>query len=168
MDVGCGNGYFTVPWSKLCETMGLDYSEAMLKLNPHNKLVCGDVNKLPFEDNTFDIVFCSNLLHHVDDVANVLNEMRRVSKKYVIISEDNRNNPLVLLYALLHKEEKGVFKFTKKYLIKTGESIGLKHKNSMVSGMVFPNKIPIFLLPLLKIFNRDIFYGVAIQIIFEK
>lgn len=46
-----------------------------------NKLdfVVGDAQKLPFPKSTFDRVFSTCLLHHVDDVLAVLLEARRVT-----------------------------------------------------------------------------------------
>ena len=41
--------------------------------------VVGDAQKLPFPDSSFDRVFSTCLLHHVDDVLAVLLEARRVT-----------------------------------------------------------------------------------------
>ena len=34
LDVGCGNGFFTYYFDKICDAWGVDYSERMLKINP--------------------------------------------------------------------------------------------------------------------------------------
>lgn len=39
-----------------------------------------DVHDIPFEDNTFDIVFCNHVLEHVEDDIKVLKEFYRVLK----------------------------------------------------------------------------------------
>lgn len=39
-----------------------------------------DVHKIPFEDNSFDIVFCNHVLEHVDDDIKAMSEIRRVLK----------------------------------------------------------------------------------------
>ena len=85
LDVGCGNGFFTYHFNKLCDVVGLDFSEQMLKINPHLNLIKGDAENLPFNNNSFDIVFCSNLLHHLKNPEIAINEMKRVSKKYIIL-----------------------------------------------------------------------------------
>lgn len=41
--------------------------------------VTGDAQEIPFKDSTFDRVFSTCLLHHVDDVLQVLLETRRVT-----------------------------------------------------------------------------------------
>lgn len=168
LDVGCGNGYFTIAWAEICDTTGLDYSKKMLENNPHRQLVRGDVNNLPFADNSFDIVFCSNLLHHLDDVGKALIEMKRVAKRYVIISEPNRNNPLLFLFACFKKEERGIRPFTKNFLSVIGQKNGLKVIAVQTAGLIFPNKTPKFMLPLLKWWERPMLMGVTIEIIFEK
>lgn len=76
LDVGCGNGFFTRPLAKWAKCTALDFSQRMLELNPVDAVkVCGDVLSMPFADDSFDLVFCSNLLHHVSDPAAAVLEM---------------------------------------------------------------------------------------------
>lgn len=39
-----------------------------------------DIHDIPFEENTFDIIFCNHVLEHVDSDIRALEEMRRVLK----------------------------------------------------------------------------------------
>ncbi len=39
-----------------------------------------DIHEIPFEDNTFDIVFCNHVLEHVDNDILAMSEIRRVLK----------------------------------------------------------------------------------------
>jgi ubiquinone/menaquinone biosynthesis C-methylase UbiE len=87
LDVGCGNGFFTYYFEPIYDTYGIDYSEFMLSINPCKKRACGSATDLPFAENSFDIVFCSNLLHHLEEPIDAVREMRRVSRKYVVLSE---------------------------------------------------------------------------------
>ena len=78
-----------------CKVYAIDLSLTMLKFaqeniqeNIKNKgledkitFLLADAKLLPFKDNSFDLVLCSNLLHHLDDPTLVLNEMNRVAKK---------------------------------------------------------------------------------------
>jgi len=168
LDVGCGNGYFTLHFAKHYDVTGLDYSEVMLNMNPYKKLVLGNAYKLPFSNDTFDIVFCSNLLHHLSSPWQAIEEMKRVSKRYIIISEPNRNNPLMFLFGLFNKEEWGSLKSSQNYFKQNFFKLNLVTKNLLISGMTFPNKTPASLLPILKFFDFNFFMGGYITIIAEK
>lgn len=153
LDVGCGNGFFGFYLEKLCDLYSADYSLKMLRMNPIGKKIAMDVNRLGLKPKTFDIVFCHALLHHVEDPGRVIREMGRVSRKYVIILEPNRNNPLMFLFSLALQEERKALKFSRSYLAGLAERNGLRVLDSFAFGMVTPNKIPRFLLPLANRFN---------------
>lgn len=44
-------------------------------------LTIGAVESLPFADNSFDFVYCSHVLEHVDDPAKACEELMRVGKR---------------------------------------------------------------------------------------
>ena len=94
----------------------------MLALNPVKKTLLMDAADLRFHDDSFDVVFCHALLHHVKNMDRVVLEMRRVSRKYVVILEPNVLNPLMFLFAASKKEERGALKFTLSYLRKDAPS----------------------------------------------
>ena len=168
LDVGCGNGFFTFYFDKICDVCGVDYSEKMLQMNPVKNILPMDANNLEFEDNSFDVIFCHALLHHVKNVDRVLQEMRRVSKKYIIILEPNRNNPLMFLFSLVVKEERKALKFSLSYLKNIAIKNGLSIVASFSYGMIVPNKTPTFFLPLAKWFNFKQPFGITNFIIAEK
>lgn len=148
LDVGCGNGFFSYYFEKICDTTGIDFSEKMIKLNPIKKKYVMDAYNLKFKNNSFDVVFCSNLLHHLDNPKKAVKEMIRVSKKYIVVSEPNRNNPFMFLFGLFKRGERSTLKVSSKFLKRFfGEE---KIINSTISGLVFPNKTPKRLLPFLK------------------
>jgi SAM-dependent methyltransferase len=39
-----------------------------------------DLHKVPFEDNTFDVIFCNHVLEHVEDDAQCMRELYRIMK----------------------------------------------------------------------------------------
>lgn len=45
--------------------------------------------RLPFGDNFFDVVVCTDVLEHLDNLHNVLTEIIRMSKSYIILSLPN-------------------------------------------------------------------------------
>ena len=90
LDVGCGSGMVTRDIARFTKgnVIGIDGSNDMinvaksvLKDYKSVKLLVGDAHKLPFEDNTFDIITCNLLFMWVDKPQQVINEMTRVVKK---------------------------------------------------------------------------------------
>lgn len=166
LDVGCGNGFFTRPLARWAKCTGLDFSQRMLDLNPVDAIkVCGGVNSMPFEDNSFDLVFCSNLLHHIPDALTAVLEMRRVSSRYVVISEPNRNNPLMFAFGLVKSVERGALKFSCGYLKKLAAKADLRLLDIATMGAILPNRTPAKLLPLFKLFDGKFplaFYNVMV------
>ncbi len=77
-------------------------AEKIIKFNPSLKIVGVDIqsnrpakipiklfdgNKIPYPDNTFDVVISLDVLHHTNDISKHIKEMKRVSKKYLIIKK---------------------------------------------------------------------------------
>jgi ubiquinone/menaquinone biosynthesis C-methylase UbiE/uncharacterized protein YbaR (Trm112 family) len=56
--------------------------ESLLELQTHNKggLVCSNLKSLPFDEGTFDAVFCFHVIHHVEPIEQALSEAIRVLK----------------------------------------------------------------------------------------
>jgi len=150
LDVGCGNGYFTYHVARLGRTVGLDYSCFMLSINPCRLLVQGSAYALPFPECSFDVAFCSDLLHHVENPVGIVREMKRVTREYVVVSEPNRNNPLMLIFCLLNREEHREIHFSLSYLQKLLTQAGLVLLDNLTQGLVFPNRLPTFALPLVQ------------------
>jgi ubiquinone/menaquinone biosynthesis C-methylase UbiE len=153
LDVGCGNGFFSIPFNRICDTVGVDFSEKMLGKNPIPQKLLMDANRLAFQDFAFDVSFCHALLHHVSNPDAILQEMRRVSRKYVVVLEPNRNNPLMFLFSSIVPEERKALRFSLKFLRETLERNGLKVLAAFSHGTTVPNKTPAFLLPLMKLLD---------------
>ena len=168
LDVGCGNGFFMYQFNNFCQVTGVDYSEQMLKLNPVKNVLQMDAHELKFQNDSFDLVFCHALLHHVAFPEKVISEMAKVSRKYVVIMEPNRSNPLMFLFGLLVKEERKSLQFSLAYLTNMARQSGLRIKDAFSFGLAVPNRTPVFLLPLTRLFDRRFSLGVTNVIIAEK
>ncbi len=168
LDVGCGNGFFTYYFDQVCDVFGIDFSEKMVDLNPVKNKAVMNAEELKFEDNSFDVIFCHALLHHVDDIDRVVQEMKRVSRKWIVLLEPNRNNPLMFLFSLLVREEWKAMRFSLRYMKKFVKRNGLTVNKSFSYGMIVPNKSPKFLLPFLRLFNFRQPFGMTNFIIASK
>jgi SAM-dependent methyltransferase len=142
LDAGCGNGYFTWYLERLGTTVGVDYARAMLRTHPGRTLAQASAARLPFADRSFDLVFCSNLLHHVDDPVAVVAELGRVSRHWVVLHEPNRNNPAMLALGLAKAHERRSLRFTKEHLERTAQQAGLEVVDCATLGFVTPNRMP--------------------------
>lgn len=110
IDVGCGYGAFLPSLSHLltkCNLiLGIDLSKAGLlhakkihnETNPHLGLIVADAQALPIRTTTFDLVYEKDMLHHINNAHMVLRELVRVSRRYLILLEANRPNPIMLLW----------------------------------------------------------------------
>lgn len=102
LDVGCGEGFIL---SKLREEgigtswQGIDYSKEAVeigkKIHPFLNLKQGSIYDSKFQDNSFDLVVCTEVLEHLEDPKKALGEVLRISQKYVLLSVPNE--PLFLL-----------------------------------------------------------------------
>lgn len=168
LDVGCGNGFFLSAFSRICQVTGIDRSPVMLQMNPVSNTQVMEAESLEYPDCFFDITFCHALLHHVGDPGKVLGEMIRVSSRYVVVLEPNRNNPLMFLFALFVREERAALKFSAHFLKKLALEHELKIIDIFAYGAIVPNKTPVFMLSLLRHFNRKWPLGVTLFLIAEK
>ncbi len=91
LDVGCSTGYITryIAQRFDCEIIGIDLSELIIKiaqeeannLNLTNiSFQTANVEKIPFPDNSFDIVYGEAITALVPDPIRVINEYKRVLK----------------------------------------------------------------------------------------
>lgn len=82
LDVGCGHGDFLKPvYDKTPHTYGVDPDQEALDKNKliKNKIV-GTVEKLPFENNFFDLVISEWVLEHLPEPEKAFHEIYRVLK----------------------------------------------------------------------------------------
>jgi SAM-dependent methyltransferase len=85
LDVGCGPGHVMEVMSTVMDVKGVDIDPAMVTAGRSRGLdmVEGRAEKLPFEDGSFDFVYCTFLLLWVKDPVAVVSEMSRVSRRWV-------------------------------------------------------------------------------------
>jgi ubiquinone/menaquinone biosynthesis C-methylase UbiE len=82
LDAGCGAGTFMGMYRQITASVhGLDFSRAMARAAAcHGPTVQGDVQWLPFRDQSFDYVSSHVVINHVLDDRRALAELARVSK----------------------------------------------------------------------------------------
>jgi ubiquinone/menaquinone biosynthesis C-methylase UbiE len=87
IDVGCGAGYTLKKASEDlgCTGVGIDPAPGDHGVGRYSdghdvKILKGDAENIPFENDSFDLVFSSHVLEHVNDELASLKEMKRVLK----------------------------------------------------------------------------------------
>lgn len=153
LDVGCGDGLSTAYVSEVIpDVHATDRSEFLLRRHPlrgTGKVVQADARSLPYPQRCFDLVYGWEVLHHVPEPTDVLREMARVSRRYVLVAEPNVCNPAQLGLALCQREHRWVLKYTLGYLCRTVSAAGLRVVRAATGGWIFPNKTPKVALALL-------------------
>ncbi len=115
LEVGCGTGLFTgkILETTKCNIIAIDVSHDLLKIatqkHPSVDFRIGDAMSLTFPENTFDVVYGSSVLHHLD-MEKAYKEFFRVLKPggRIAFAEPNMINPQIFI-------QKNV-PFIKKYL----------------------------------------------------
>jgi len=87
LEVGCGRGFLALKLSQIAQVTALDIaiSKDLREKNKNIKFFEGSIERIPFEDQSFDTVVCTHTLEHVQDIFKSISELRRVTKKRLII-----------------------------------------------------------------------------------
>jgi len=108
-DIGCGTGRFASTLAAFSRRLyQVDFSEHMLNVcrTSHDSAVAGsdhvqaDARRLPLRTASMDLVFCHRLLNHVNESAdrrNMLAELARISRGYVLLSCLGLPRPLIAI-----------------------------------------------------------------------
>ncbi len=112
LEGGCGMGnYLSYYAGRGYNVVGLDFAIKALRIlhgrQPKLKLTCGDVSRLPFADETFDLYYSGGVVEHFErGAAGSLSEARRVLKKDgVLLISVPYQSPLRKVLSPLKKRE---------------------------------------------------------------
>jgi len=103
LDVGCGTGFATEALIEAAgEVHGLDQSvhqleQAWAKLGKHEpvRYVRGDAERLPYADDSFDVVWSSGSIEYWPNPVDALEELRRVTRpggQVLVVGPDDPTN----------------------------------------------------------------------------
>lgn len=98
LDIGCGTGASVIDLKKLfgreCEVVGLDVVQLQIDIAKRRVKEHGvnaefywyDGHQFPFSDNTFDAVYTSDVLGHVENVPFWMDEIHRVLRPHGVLA----------------------------------------------------------------------------------
>lgn len=84
LDLGCGGGWYTDYFSSIgADCIGVDGSAKMIETAsdryPDRPFVLADITQpLPFDGDSFDLIFCNQVLMDIDPLEPVFAEARRI------------------------------------------------------------------------------------------
>ncbi len=110
LDIGCGGGILAEEFARLgCRVTGVDPSESSLETARAHAGQSGleiDYRRgvgedLPFPDASFDLVYCCDVLEHVDDLDRVIAESARVLQPGGVYLYDTINRTPVSMLVMI-------------------------------------------------------------------
>jgi ubiquinone/menaquinone biosynthesis C-methylase UbiE len=102
LDIGCGTGNYTNLLQKVTQAnhhqvYGIEPSEGMIikarKKNSHIIFQQATADDIPSEDNFFDFVFMTDVIHHIPDIHKMFSEIHRILKpqgKVCIVTQSHQ------------------------------------------------------------------------------
>lgn len=94
LDAGCGEGFvidYLHQQDPSLQFTGVDIDEdaiayAKEHFGDYARFRTGSIYKLPFSDNSFDAILCSEVLEHLDRPERAIEELKRVAREHVLIT----------------------------------------------------------------------------------
>ena len=154
LELGCGTGELWKSNSdsidKMKQLVVTDFSQDMVKTT---KSVIGnrdnvnyeimDIQKISFENETFDIVIANMLLHHVNDIPKALSEVNRVLKNGgIFYCATFGENGVVDYLASLFKDEVVQDLENKTFTLQNGETYLNRHFDT-VEKLIYDDELQV-------------------------
>jgi SAM-dependent methyltransferase len=137
LDVGCGTGANLEMLAQFGESEGVDVSDDALEFCKAKGLKAhkGLAEKLPFADESFDLVTALDVVEHLDDDVAGLTEMNRVLRK------DGRALMFVPAFMWLWGVQDDIshhrIRYTKKQIIERVEKAGFEIERATYANITF-------------------------------
>lgn len=150
LDVGGGTGFSSAHFPNQDILACVDFSFRNLKINSTKNKFQASAYSLPFNSNSFDLVYGWEFLHHLDEPEKAVSEMGRITKKFLVLFEPNRINPALIAFAMYDKRERRVLQYNRKKIVDLVKSINFDIISCESVGWVFAGASPIFSLKIYK------------------
>lgn len=153
LDLGCGDGV-NLKWlsSYSSNIYGADYNLLRLKrarkllenIHPNTKLFLVDIYKIPFAENSFDIIFFNHVIEHLKDDFLAMKKIYHITKKggSVILGTPNEG---ALFWRFAYKIEPKVKNttdhvnfYTSKSISELAKKVGFKIRHVEYMGWGIP------------------------------
>lgn len=153
LELGCGNGLL---WKenlnriKNCQLVLTDFSEGMIdaarkNLGEHSNITYRtvDIQEIPFENQTFDLIIANQMLYHVPDIKKALAQVYRVLKPDgVFYCTTYGEHGQVEYFAHLLRPYGVEDKLNKRFTLQNGEKM-LKNQFSVVNRVDYEDSFAV-------------------------
>lgn len=159
LDVGAGTGRAAQFLSKKFPNLSVRSIEPVEGLREigykkglsRSEFTDGDATNLQFQDGEYDLVCAFGLFHHLPEPKVALTEIKRVSSKYIFISDSNNfgtgsvlSRSLKQILNFLHLWKIAVFIKTKGKIYQISEGDGLFYSFSIFNLIQFLKKYEVY------------------------
>ncbi len=160
IEVGCGHGANSEYFEEFYDDyLGVDYSEELVRIaserygNSKTKFVVDNIKKMD-EYGSFDIVIGIGILHHVDNIKEVLLKLKEIGhdNTLYLFYEPQRGNPFIQLLRKIRMNIDDSFSsdqvfFEKQELTDIVENLGFKNIKTRFNGYFTPPFAQVILKP---------------------
>ena len=94
LDIGCSCGRLAKEINKLSPEIEFEGVDTYIQPETHIKVTQYDGSNIPHEDLSYNLVTIIDVLHHAEDLEQVIKEASRVSNKYILIKDHFYENEL--------------------------------------------------------------------------
>lgn len=110
LEFGCGSGVMGAYYAEKNTVIAIEPDAQVLAENPYHNVeqICGDVKELEkFEDGSFDVILCHNVLEYAEERQDILKEFERLLKPdgWISILKHNVNGRVMQMAVLLNNFE---------------------------------------------------------------
>ncbi len=160
IEVGCGHGANSEYLEELYDNyLGIDYSEELVRIasvrygKSNTKFVVDNIKKID-KYGTFDIVIGIGILHHVDNIEEVLLKLKEIGHENTLylFYEPQRGNPFIQLLRKIRMKIDTSFSsdqvfFEKQELTDIIANLGFKNIKTRFNGYFTPPFAQVMLKP---------------------
>jgi ArsR family transcriptional regulator len=151
LELGCGTGQIAeelVAGPAALDYLGVDLAPRMVeaagrrlaRFGDRVEMRTGEIEQLALPSGSLGGAFAIDVLHHVPDPIATLAELRRIVAPggRVVFLESNPKFPVTTIYALAHREEHAVLRFTRRRLRGWFERAGLVNVRVELGSLFTP------------------------------
>ena len=132
LEIGCGSGIDSVEFLRYEaeEVISLDWTKSSVSMTKqlleesHQKgcIIQADASHLPFNSNSFDVVYSFGVLHHIPDIEAVIKDIHRILRvDGILLTMFYNRNSLLYSYSILNrgineglKPEESILKYSER------------------------------------------------------